>query len=207
MNTKPDQQNLSDRKRAHEEMLKEALERPGVREIMGVYESWQRADKGLEPYRSATKDAHKGTTTKPDQQNLSDRERAHEEMLKEALKRPGVREIMGVYESWQRADKGLEPYRSATKDAHKGITKKPDQQNLSDRERAHEEMLKEALKRPGIREIMEVYNSWQRADKGLEPYRSATKNAHKGTTTNHTLPIKSTPAKKIFSCQFGVMYL
>ena len=128
-------------------------------------------------------------------------------MLKEALKKPGVREIMGVYESWQRADKGLEPYRSATKDAHKGTTKKPDQQNRSDRERAHEEMLKEALKKPGVREIMGVYESWQRADKGLEPYRSATKDAHKVTTTNHTLPIKSKPAKKILSCQFGVMYL
>ena len=68
------------------------------------------------------------------------------------------------------------------------MTTKTDQQNLSDRERAHEEMLKEALKRPGVREIMGVYNSWQQADKGLEPYRSATKKAHKGTTTNHTDP-------------------
>ena len=65
---------------------------------------------------------------------------------------------------------------------------KSDQQKLYDRERAHEDMLKEALKRPGVREVMEVYESWQMADKGLESYRSATRYVYKVTTTNHTAP-------------------
>jgi hypothetical protein len=33
------------------------------------------------------------------------------------------------------------------------------------------ELLEEALKRPGVREVMEVYQSWTRADEVLRQYR------------------------------------
>lgn len=45
----------------------------------------------------------------------------------------------------------------------------------SRRERAHAAMLKAALARPGVREVMEVYRGWQEKDRGLDAYRSATK--------------------------------
>ena len=44
------------------------------------------------------------------------------------------------------------------------MTAKPDQQNLPDREQAHNEMLQEALKRPGVREIKEVFESWKKPE-------------------------------------------
>ena len=68
------------------------------------------------------------------------------------------------------------------------MTAKSNQKKPTDRERAHEDMLNEALKRPGVREVMEVYDSWQRANKGLDSYRSATKDVYKGMTTYHTRP-------------------
>ena len=43
----------------------------------------------------------------------------------------------------------------------------------SKRERERAAMLEEALRRPGVREVMEVFGAWQRADRGLDPYRSA----------------------------------
>ena len=46
----------SDRASQHAAMLEEALERPGMREIMNVYRDWQRADRGLDSYRAATKE-------------------------------------------------------------------------------------------------------------------------------------------------------
>ena len=76
---------------------------------------------------------------------------------------------------------------------------------MSKLEQEHATMLEEALKRPGIREVMEVYESWQRADKGLDSYRLATKEAFKVTTTNHTTP-KSAPPKETNSCQIGVRF-
>ena len=55
----------------------------------------------------------------------------------------------------------------------------------SKRERERAAMLEEALRQPGVREVMEVFGAWQRADRGLAPYRSATKEASIVTTTDH----------------------
>ena len=49
-----------------------------------------------------------------------------------------------------------------------------------------EAMLKAALARPGVREFMEVYQDWQKADRGLDVYRSATKEPLITTTTDST---------------------
>ena len=34
---------------------RKALEHPGIREVMRVYEDWKRVDDGLEPYRAASR--------------------------------------------------------------------------------------------------------------------------------------------------------
>ena len=54
----------------------------------------------------------------------------------------------------------------------------------SRREREHADMLRAALARPGVREVMKVYQGWQKADQGLTPYRLATKEPQQITTTN-----------------------
>lgn len=56
--------------------------------------------------------------------------------------------------------------------------------STSRRERQHAEMLETALSRPGVREVMTVYGSWQEKDRGLDVYRSATKKPARITTTN-----------------------
>lgn len=56
----------------------------------------------------------------------------------------------------------------------------------SKREQEHAAMLKEALSRPGIREVMDVYDGWREKDRGLDAYRAATKTPAYTTTTNHT---------------------
>lgn len=55
----------------------------------------------------------------------------------------------------------------------------------SNREAVHAAMLKEAFRRSGVREAMKVYRDWQRADKGLDSYRAATKQPSITTTTDH----------------------
>ena len=55
----------------------------------------------------------------------------------------------------------------------------------SDREKEHAALLKEALDRPGVREATKVYHDWQRADRGLDAYREATKERYIITTTDH----------------------
>ena len=55
----------------------------------------------------------------------------------------------------------------------------------SSRESQRVNLLEEALRRPGVREMMIVYRDWQRADRGLDPYRAATKQPMKTTTTDH----------------------
>ena len=55
----------------------------------------------------------------------------------------------------------------------------------SDRKQEHATMLKEALARPGIREVMQVYQNYQKADKGLDTYRLATKQPGIVETTDH----------------------
>ena len=54
----------------------------------------------------------------------------------------------------------------------------------SSRARKHKEMLEAALARPGVREIMKLYGSWQEKDRGLDAYRSATRETNKVTTTD-----------------------
>ena len=55
----------------------------------------------------------------------------------------------------------------------------------SERERERAAMLEEALRRPGVREVMQVFDAWQRADRGLDAYRAATKEAWTVITTDH----------------------
>ncbi len=55
----------------------------------------------------------------------------------------------------------------------------------SNREQEHAAMLKEALARPGVREVMQVYQNYQKADKGLDSYRQATKHSEIVITTDH----------------------
>ena len=52
----------------------------------------------------------------------SQREQEHAAMLREALSRPGIREVMHVYENWRRADRAMEPYRSAVRPHETTIT-------------------------------------------------------------------------------------
>ena len=54
-----------------------------------------------------------------------------------------------------------------------------------EQEQEHATMLKEALARPGVREVMEVYQNWQQADRWLDSYREATKEPQIITTTDH----------------------
>lgn len=59
-----------------------------------------------------------------------------------------------------------------------------DERASSQRERDHAKMLEAALARPGIREVMKVYGTWQDKDKALDAHRSATKQAERIMTTN-----------------------
>lgn len=45
---------------------------------------------------------------------------------------------------------------------------------------------RKAEERPGIREVMRVYEDWKRVDRGMDPYRAAT--AWMPTTTNRSNP-------------------
>ena len=60
-----------------------------------------------------------------------------------------------------------------------------DKDRQPDRESERAAMLEEALRRPGIREVMEVYQDWEQADRGLDAYRAATKEPMIITTTDH----------------------
>lgn len=48
----------------------------------------------------------------------------------------------------------------------------------------HAAMLNEALQRPGVREVMEVYGAWQRINEQLGTYRAAIMPVPTITTTN-----------------------
>ena len=61
----------------------------------------------------------------------------------------------------------------------------PTDKDSSKRAEEHAAMLKEALGRPGVREVMKVYGEWQQADKGLDAYRAASKEGGIVTTTDH----------------------
>ena len=58
----------------------------------------------------------------------------------------------------------------------------------SDRAKKHAALLKEALDRPGVYEAMKVYRAWQRADRGLDAYRAATRECHISTTSDRANP-------------------
>lgn len=60
-----------------------------------------------------------------------------------------------------------------------------DRPTKSKRERERAAMLEEALGRPGVRQVMEVYQNWQRADRAMEPYRLAAKQQETVTTSDH----------------------
>ena len=68
------------------------------------------------------------------------------------------------------------------------MNRRSDEAKTSERARAHAAMLEDALKRPGIPEIMRVYGDWRTADRGLDPYRAATKRPWRTTTTDHANP-------------------
>ena len=55
----------------------------------------------------------------------------------------------------------------------------------STRAQSHEEMLKKAQSRPGVREMMEVFGHWQKADKGMDAYRAATEPKITVRNTDH----------------------
>ena len=65
------------------------------------------------------------------------------------------------------------------------MTRRPDEAEISERERAHAAIVDEARKRPGIPELMRVYGDWRDADRGLDPYRAATKAPWRSATTDH----------------------
>jgi len=56
--------------------------------------------------------------------------------------------------------------------------------SVSERQKHHEAMLKEALSRPGVAEYMKVHQACQRYDRGLDSYREAVKNLLNTTATN-----------------------
>lgn len=60
-----------------------------------------------------------------------------------------------------------------------------DRSQESGRQREQSALLKEALSRPGVREVMYVYQSWRQLDEGLAAYRSAAKRPETVTTTDH----------------------
>ena len=68
------------------------------------------------------------------------------------------------------------------------MNRRSDEAQTSERARAHAALIEEALKRPGIPEIMRVYGDWRTADRGLDPYRAATKTPSRTTTTDHANP-------------------
>ena len=55
---------------------------------------------------------------------------------------------------------------------------------LSKRVEQHAAMLDEALRCPGVREVVEVCGAWQRIDEQLSAYRAATAAAPMVTTTD-----------------------
>ena len=54
----------------------------------------------------------------------------------------------------------------------------------TNREQQHARLLEDALARPGVRELMQVYGGWSDNERRLEELRSATKLAERVTTTN-----------------------
>ncbi len=55
----------------------------------------------------------------------------------------------------------------------------------STRAQTHAELLQEALDRPGIRDIMRVYEDWRQVDRGLESHRAVNRGPQNIKTTDH----------------------
>lgn len=55
----------------------------------------------------------------------------------------------------------------------------------STRTRNHAKLLQEALDRPGIRDIMRVYEDWRRVDRGLDSHRAVNRGPQSIKTTDH----------------------
>ena len=58
-------------------------------------------------------------------------------------------------------------------------------------------MLKEALARPGVREVMRVYGGWRQVDGRLDVHRAAIKRAPTITTTDYASPQERSTRWKI----------
>lgn len=61
---------------------------------------------------------------------------------------------------------------------------KTDQKSKSERAENHDRMLEEALARPGVREMMEVYGNCQESNRHIETYRSAKRQTQRSWTTD-----------------------
>ena len=62
--------------------------------------------------------------------------------------------------------------------------RKSNNRGASENQQALDKMLQEALSRPGVREMMRVYEGWREKDRGLDSYRIAIQKVPKITTTN-----------------------
>lgn len=67
----------------------------------------------------------------------------------------------------------------------------------SKREQEYNAMLKEALSRPGVHEVMEAYDRLREIDQRFKASRDAMKPTTKITTTNHTRMSKGTVQGRI----------
>ena len=70
---------------------------------------------------------------------------------------------------------------------------------VSKRKQQYDAMLRDALSRPSIREVMKVYHGWQEKDQGLDAYRAAVKEPEQITTTNYSnAPSWNAPIRQIY---------
>ena len=56
-----------------------------------------------------------------------------------------------------------------------------------ERERERSALSEEALARPGVREVVKIYDQWKRQDQGLESYRAVMKEPFRISTTDHAV--------------------
>lgn len=66
--------------------------------------------------------------------------------------------------------------------------KEADRRGVSSREQERAAMLKAALARPGVREVMQIYGGWREKDRGLDAYRAATRATGRIATTDTSNP-------------------
>ena len=61
------------------------------------------------------------------------------------------------------------------------------QNSESVRQSEHESLLKEALAKPGVREVLRVYGHWQEKDREFDAYRAnTTAHGHISSSSNST---------------------